>query len=397
MRAGVPAARSITFSQLAKELRLSDSTISTNAQRLREGSPLGSGFRDAVTPLVAAERLHALGAEHLRKLRESQAAARCEEAARAEAERIRIEQTEQAKREEQARAAAIEARRLRERQKAARLALEPHLAKLRRDGVIADKDDELYGDAREIVEAGITTVPYPNRRVAAVALAPDDYVFPCGLTAAQLREGVTLRQRLQKSIVREGEPRPDRIGTRPAYLVPATPYPDEVTFYGEDYDEIDRHREMAASCEYLVKYPLPFIVFPEEAEELEDLVCLERQSPYRFENSFLGEDTEDRLRQLRRRAVVPGRIDRSWNVLKWVIAFVALGTIAFLLYGLGVVLRYVLQAIKGWLSEWGPLVAGVALAVMVSVAAIAAVVLWAWPRRGDKEAIWRSESSRWSA
>ena len=61
---------------------------------------------------------------------------------------------------------------------------------------IRDPDDEtLYGDAIELIEAGITDIHYVDDGVAAVALAHDGYVFECGLTAAELRSGLTAEQR----------------------------------------------------------------------------------------------------------------------------------------------------------------------------------------------------------
>lgn len=383
-----PNGRRTAWEKIAFELRVRPSTITNNADRLKQGKPLGKTFRELVSPLVAAERLHTLGIEHLRKLRETQEASRREEAARAEAERIRVEQMAQAElmriqaeKQEQERAALMEARRLWERQEAARLSLEPHLVKLRRDGVIADKDDELYGDAKELVEAGVTPISYPNRRVAAVALAPDDYIFPCGFTAAQLRDGVSSHQRLQQSIVPKGEPRPDWIGNRPAHLVPTVPYPDDKTFYGEDYDEITRYRELSASCDSLAKNPLPLIVFPEEAEEFEELVDLERHSPYSVEGSCLGEDPETRLRRIKRRAVVPGLIESIWHIAKWFMLLALLVAIVYLFFRISPWVWYILLSIGSWLYEWKWAI----IAALVAVAFTIGIFCWARPRESDRE------------
>ena len=82
-------------------------------------------------------------------------------------------------------------------------ALEPWIEMLRAARVLDPDDEALYGDAGELIEAGITDIRYVDDGVAAVALAHDGYVFECGLTAAELRYGLTAEQRLLRRRYRD--------------------------------------------------------------------------------------------------------------------------------------------------------------------------------------------------
>ena len=138
-----------------------------------------------------------------------------EKAARIEAQRIEEERLAQ---EETARTKARREREGREKRGRALEALRPWREKLRQDGIISEDDDTLYGDAGQLVAEGISSVTYLSDAIAAVALAPDDYAFPDGRTAAELREGITAMQRMKASVFPEGAPRPRKIGERNAFF-----------------------------------------------------------------------------------------------------------------------------------------------------------------------------------
>ena len=203
--------RKVVLRVLAEELGVNKSTISRNGSALRSGETLASPFYALAEARLVAERLDVLRVRHLRLLAESREEASREEARRAEEARIasaerardrnrRLSMTTHAL-ETVSRLEAVRYQRL----AAARAALDPWFETLRAAGILAPGDETLYGDALDLIEAGITDIHYVDVGVAAVALAPDGYVFECGLTAAELRSGLTAQQRLQPTAVPDGD------------------------------------------------------------------------------------------------------------------------------------------------------------------------------------------------
>ena len=349
---------------LGEEFGVDKSTISRNGKALRTGEPLASAFYDLAEARLVAERLEVLRVKHLRLLEKSQEDARCEEARRAEYARIaRAESARAGKRRLSATNRALrtveclEARR-RQRRTAARDALEPWIAILRAAGILDPDDEALYGDARELIEAGITNIQYVNDGVAAVALAPDDYVFECGLTAAELRYGLTAEQRLQPAVVLAGEDMLEITGGVPAFAVRRVPLPDEAWCYGEDAAAMmSEWRRLIEVCAVLATGELPRIASRDEFRNFERLVRIEHKGGYTFEESVLGEDAERRLRQMKRRAVLPsvitGATELAGGGLRWllrrgwkyaaysVLAFVLILAVAFLTWGAWELLKFI--------------------------------------------------------
>ena len=175
--------RNIRLHELGDELGVDKSTIGRNGKKLRNNRPLAANFYKLAEARLVAERLDVLRVRHLQLLRKSQEDAHREEAQRAENARIvRAERARDGKRRlsETNRALRtverLEVQRS-QRRAAARTALEPWLEMLRAAGILDTDDDALYGDAGELIEAGATDIRYVDDGVAAVALAPDDYVF----------------------------------------------------------------------------------------------------------------------------------------------------------------------------------------------------------------------------
>ncbi len=387
--------RKVVLRVLAKELGVNKSTISRNAKALRDSEPLAAPFYALAEARLAAERLDALRVEHLRLLAESREDARREKAQRAE--EARIARTERA-RDRTHRLAMTEhaletVSRLedqrRQRRAAARAALEPWLAMLRAAGILAPDDETLCGDARELIEAGITEVHYADFGVAAVALAHDDYVFECGLTAEELRSGLTAQQRLQPTAVPEGEDPPEMTGDVPAFTIRRVPLPDEDWRYGEDNaGMISEWRRLTEACAGLATGDLPRLVSRNRFRDFGRLVRIESGSAYTFEGSVLGEDAERRLRQMRRRAlpssVMTGATELAAGGLRWLLrrgwkysAYTALTimlAIAFFLLAWGVweLLKFLWQLLVE--HRWQ------IIGVLAAIAAMAGAVWWIWPK-----------------
>ena len=385
--------RTVVQEVLGKELGVDKSTISRNAKALRDGEPLAAPFYELVETRLAAERLDALRERHLRRLEESREDARREKARRtAEARIARTERARAGSRRLSLTDRALETvSRLedqrRQRRAAARAALEPWLAILRAAGIRAPGDETLYGDAPELIEAGITEVHYVDFGVAAVALAPDGYVFECGLTASELRSGLTAQQRLQPTA--EGEDLPEVIGAVPTLTIRRVPLPDEDWRYGEDAaGMMDEWRRLTEACAGPATGELPRFVSRSEFRDFERLVRIESGSAYTFEGSVLGDDAERKLRQMKRRAtlssVMTGATELAAGGLRWCLrrgwryaaytAFGAMLVLALVLLAWGVweLLKFLWQLIVE--HKWQ------IIGVLAAIAAAAGAIWWIWPK-----------------
>ena len=394
--------RKVVQSVLGEEFGVNKSTISRNERDLRNGEPLAADFYELAEARLVAESLEVLRVKHLRLLEKSQEDARREEARRAEDARIaRAERARAGKRRLSATNRALrtveclEARR-RQRRAAARDALEPWIEMLRAARVLDPDDEALYGDARELIEAGITNIQYVNDGVAALALAPDDYVFECGLTAADLRYRLTAEQRLQPAAVPAGEDMLEITGDVPAFAVRSVPLPDELWRYGEDAaGMMSEWRRLIEVCAVLASGELPRLVSREEFRDFERLVRIEHDSAYTFYGSVLGDDAERRLRKMKRHAVLPsvmaGATELAGGGLQWllrrgwkyaayaVFAVVLMLSVVPLAWGAWELLKFIDFLAS---SLWELLVdyrweITVALA---GVVATAGAVWWIWPK-----------------
>ena len=386
--------RTVVQDVLAEEFGVNKSTISRNAKALRNGEPLASLFYARAEARLVAERLDVLRVRHLRLLEESREEASREEARRAaEARTARAERARAGSRRLSMTRYALETvSRLedqrRQRRAAARAALEPWLAMLRAAGILAPGDETLYGDAPDLIESGITDIHYVDFGVAAVALAPNDYVFECGLTASELRSGLTAMQRLQPTVA-DGEHLPEMTGGVPSYTVRRVPLPDEGWRYGEDDAAMmSEWRRLTEACADLATGELPRFVSRSEFRDFERLMHIESESAYTFEGSVLGEDAERRLRQMKRRAtlssVMTGATELAAGGLKWLlrrgwiyavcaaISVVLVLTLVLLAWGVWELLKF----LWGLLVEhrWG------IIGVLAAIAATAGAVWWIWPK-----------------
>ena len=386
--------RTVALRVLAKELGVNKSTISRNGRQLRNDQPLAAPFYALAAARLAAERLDVLRLRHLRLLEESREDARREEArraeeacvARAERARDRTRRLSMTKRALET-VSRLEDQR-RQRRAAARDALEPWLAMLCAAEIRARDDEKLYGDAIELIEAGVTDVHYVDDGVAAVALARDGYVFECGLTAAELRSGLTAEQRLQP-MVADGQDLPEMTGAAPALTVRRVPLPDEEWRYGEDdAGMMSEWRRLTEACAHLATGELPRFVSRSKLRGFERLVRIESESAYAFEGSVMGEDAERRLRQMRRRATLSSVkteatalaagglrwfLRRGWRYVAYAALTVMLVlALALLVWGVWEIMKFLWQLLVE--HRWQ--ISG----VLAAIAAAVGAVWWIWPK-----------------
>ena len=387
--------RTVALRVLAEELGVNKSTVSRNGRQLRNDQPLAGPFYALAAARLVAERLDVLRVRHLRLLAESQEDARREKARRVAQARIaRAERARDRNRRLSMTTHALETvSRLEvvryQRLAAARAALEPWLAMLCAAGIRAPDDETIYGDALELIDAGITDIRYVDDGVAAVALADDGYVFECGLTAAELRSGLTAEQRLQPTAVPDGDDLPEMIGGVPAFTARRVSLPDEVWRYGEDVaGMMSEWRRLTEACADLATGELPRFVSRGEFRDFERLVRLESESAYTFEDSVLGEDAERRLRQMKRRAtlssVMTGTKELASCGLRWFLrrgwryaAYAALTVmlvlaLALLAWGVWQLLKFLWELLVE--QKWQ------IVGVLAATAGTAGAVWWIWPK-----------------
>ena len=111
-----------------------------------------------------------------------------------------------------------EVRRIRQLREARKAEVRKAFAPLYEMGILVVSDDEseeFFGDARALLETDDPIV-YKDQGALLIGGAPDDYLFACGLTAAELRAGVSMRQRMGAYAVPRGTARPAMIGRRRA-------------------------------------------------------------------------------------------------------------------------------------------------------------------------------------
>ena len=213
----------------------------------------------------------------------------------------------------------------------------------------------------------------------------------CGLTAAQLRQGITAWQRLKGEY-------PKR--TKTSELVLPVLRPDADLYYGDDYEDIFTWQRMNAEQSALALEPLPLTVSPEAAEKFHEFVTLDRElrdRGYKFEGSRLDacDDVETRLRDINERTILPIAGAGALKGLKWM--GIAVGVIAAVAaaLGIGLLIGWGAWELGSWVVDMA--VAGVKAAihrldemkwhiggVTAAGAALALALWWAWPKESDR-------------
>ena len=91
----------------------------------------------------------------------------------------------------------------------------------------------LHGDA-VLLLAMRAEASYPDAGAREVAFAPAGRRYACGLRAEELRDGITIEDRMLRYVRDEHRDRPRFIGVRFSDVIPEKAYPDEDFFFGSD-------------------------------------------------------------------------------------------------------------------------------------------------------------------
>ena len=348
-----PDGKRISQKEVSDLLGVNQSTVSRNKDRLRKGENLSDVLFEAIAKTMRAQQLKELQAQRLQERLEAERIAAAQRQADYEAQQKRDSKQRKAKRqrerEETLRRRADEDRRAKVAEK-----LRPHWTYMIENHLLGGNDDPaVLGDAPKLLkDFEPAEITYPTYDVAAIALAADDQQFPCGQTAAQLRRGISARQRLTGEY-------PDRVDESEA--VPLILRPDAEFYYGDDYEDI-----VARQCMYVDNCALamgspPLTVSTDAARDFHKFVSLDerlRDRGYRFLDSCLDErDVESLLRKVNTRTILPITGTAMLKGLKWI--FVAAIYIALIRFGLYLVPW--VWAVANFLWDIG--VAGVTAAV----------------------------------
>ena len=195
----------------------------------------------------------------------------------------------------------------------------------------------------------------------------------------------------------------------PAFAVRRVPMPDEAWRYGEDAaGMMSEWRRLTEACAVLATGELPRFVSRDEYRDFERLVRIEHESGYTFKGSVLGEGAERRLRQMKRRAVLPSvmtgvtelvggglrwLLRRGWKCAAYaVFAVVLILSVVPLAWGVWELLKFLGYLIS---SLWELLVdyRWEIFVALAGVVVTAGAVWWIWPKTNRNVYPPRSDST----
>ena len=210
--------------------RITQPTIGRNIRRLRLGQDITGRMKSAVLALLAyeAELDARVEADRAAFLELMDALEEWQEFNAYEAEQALIAQERRVAAENAFRARRAEVRRR------ARFVNQ----RMQDMGIVERGNIHVYADGAALISEGAADFRYHDTRAEIVGYAPSGHEFPCGLTAGQLREGVTREQRMRPSAIPAGQTRPEMIGIRRANLIPRAAYFDGKWFWGHLYSDI---------------------------------------------------------------------------------------------------------------------------------------------------------------
>ena len=104
---------------------------------------------------------------------------------------------------------------------------------LRGEVSLLEPPPHLHGDA-VLLLAIRADASYRDAGAREVAFAPAGRLYACGLRAEELRDGITIEERMRRYYRDEHRDRPRLIGLRFSEVIPEKPYPDEDFFFGSD-------------------------------------------------------------------------------------------------------------------------------------------------------------------
>ena len=313
-----PDGKLMSQKEISNVLGVHQVTISRNRGHRLAGKNVTSALFETIAKILRDQQLKELQAQRLQERLEAERAAEAQRQADREAQRERKRKQRQAEltrqREEELERKADEERRAEVFEK-----LKFYWAYMSERGMLEGVDDPAtLGDAPELLEeAELGEIKYLTLDIAALSLAADDQLFPCGQTAAQLRSGITVWQRMNGGY-------PDRINDIEA--VPLILRPDAAFYYGDDHADITSWQCMNTENRAIAVDSLPLFVSPDAAKAFQNFVTLDerlRDRGYVFVGSCLDEcDVESRLRKINSRVKLHVKGARALKGLKrlWRIA-----------------------------------------------------------------------------
>ena len=386
-----PNGKPLNQRQIGDLLDVNQSTVSRNRKNCKVGEDISDDLFEVIADIAREQQLEKLRQKHLEEQREAEKTAKAQLQSEAEAAQKEFEAKQQDD-EEKERQQELAREAEENRRSGVHKRLQRYWTKMQATGMLQGVDPATQGDAPELLaKAQPSDIEYSALALAAIALAPDDCKFACGLTAAQLRQGITAWQRLKGKYSKR---------TRKDELVPPILRPDADLYYGDDYQDILTWQRMNAEQSAPALEPLPLTVSPEAAEKFHEFVTLDRElrdRGYKFEGSRLDAcgDVETRLRDINERTILPIAGAGALKGLKWMV--IAVGVIAAAAAALGIALLIgwgawelgswvVDMAVAGatasinWLDEMKWHIGGVTAAGV----ALALALWWAWPKESDR-------------
>ena len=161
----------------------------------------------------------------------------------------------------------------------------------------------LYGDA-VLLLAMRAYASYRDAGAREVAFAPAGRLYACGLRAEELRDGITMEERMRRYYRDEHRDRPRLIGLRFSDVIPERPYPDEDFFFGSDgwtdaegewrpgrAELIARWRHVGSLCEdWQADRPTTLWQYALSSEKAElELTLLAPEYAMTFDRGILGD------------------------------------------------------------------------------------------------------------
>ena len=313
-----PDGKLMSQKEVSDLLGVNQSTVSRNKDRLRKGENVSDALFEAIAKTMQAQQLKELQAQRLQEHLEAERAAEAQRQADREARRERAREQREAELERQ-REEELERKADEERRAEVFEKLKFYWAYMSERGMLEGVDDPAtLGDAPELLEeAELGEIKYLTFDIAALSLAADDQLFPCGQTAAQLRSGITAWQRMNGGY-------PDRMND--VESVPPILRPDAEFYYKDDHKGIVAWQCMNTENRAIAVDSLPLFVSPDAAKAFQNFVTLDerlRDRGYVFVGSCLDEcDVESRLRKINSRVKLHVKGARALKGLKrlWRIA-----------------------------------------------------------------------------
>ena len=208
-------------------------------------------------------------------------------------------------------------------------------AAIRGEVSLLDPPPLLYGDA-VLLLAMRADASYRDAGAREVAFAPAGRFYACGLRAEELRDGITIEERMRRCYRDEHRDRPRLIGLRFSDVIPERPYPDEDFFFGSDgwtdadgewrpgrAELIARWRHVGSLCEdWQADRPTTLWQYALSSEKAElELTLLTPEYAMTFDRGILGDarwptstrlghETQARLLLLRGNDQATGRLRR---------------------------------------------------------------------------------------